>query len=293
MVAARLPLAEPVPLTVVIVTYECRDHVTACLASLAADAEEHGYEVIVVDNASTDGTAEAVRRCFPWAQLIEAGANSGFSVANNIALRWARGEHVLLLNPDTVVPRGALAEAIAALDARPDVGMLGVKLVQETGELDHACKRGFPTPLSSLGYFTRIAPKAYTAGHVGADETSYVDAVNGAFMLVRREALEDVGPLDEGFWLYMEDLDWCYRFWQAGWKILYWPGVAVTHVKGGSAGSLRSWKANRAFHGGMWTFYAKHYRARYGPGVALVVRLAIWGKLLVSAARSAIGRARA
>ena len=123
--------------------------------------------------------------------------------------------------------------------------MVGVKLVTETGELDHACKRSFPTPLSALAHFTGVgrgegaggALSQYRATHLGDDEPGEVDAVNGAFMLCRAEAVREVGLLDEGYWLYMEDLDWCHRFWDAGWKVFYEPAGVALHVKGGSSGS--------------------------------------------------------
>ena len=285
-------------LSVIVVSYDCRTLVEDCLASLERCREELALEVILVDNDSTDGTPEAVAERFPWVVLMAQGENLGFSRANNLGIERARGEHLLLLNPDTVVPPDTLPLALDELGRRPEVGMLGVKLVRPDGSLDHAAKRGFPSPGSSLYYFTglaRLFPRSprfsqYTAGHVDPDETAAVDAVNGAFMLVRRAALEDVGGLDEDYWLYMEDLDWCYRFWQRGWQVLYWPGAEVVHVKGGSSPGSRSWPANRAFHRGMWLFYSKHYRHRRSPLVTAAVFAGIWLKLALSALRSAVAR---
>jgi len=181
------------------------------------------------------------------------------------------------------------------------VGMLGCKLVRLDGSLDKACKRGFPTPLSSLYYFTGITRFAsrsprfaqYTAGHIAEDEAAFVDAVNGAFMLVRREALDAVGLLDERYWLYMEDLDWCYRFSQCGWPVLYWPEVEVIHVKAGSSGHPRRWRANYAFHRGMWLFYRTHYASKHHPLVTVLVWFGVWSKLIISAAVSMLRRSRA
>jgi GT2 family glycosyltransferase len=286
-------------LSVVIASYECRDLLIRCLDSLEVEsAGDLPLDVLVVDNNSRDGTGGAVRAAHPWVRLIEIQENSGFSAANNRGLSNVQGRYVLLLNPDTIVSPGALRAAIKELAGRPEVGMLGVKLVQPDGRLDHACKRGFPTPVSALYHFLGLSrrwptsPKFahYTAGHVGDDEIALVDAVNGAFMLVRREALDDVGPLDEGYWLYMEDLDWCYRFWQAGWKVLYWPRVEVMHVKGGSSGQARTWRTNRAFHRGMWRFYSKFYRPQRSVVVTAAVYVAIHLKLGLSAGRSAARR---
>ena len=285
-------------LSVVIATYNCADHLTRCLASLADDRATSPYEVIVVDNESTDGTWDLATSAFPWVHAIAMGANAGFSKACNRGYRESSGRHVLMLNPDTIVPVGALRAAVAELDRNSEVGMLGVKLVQPDGAFDHACKRGFPTPSSALAYFLRLhrlvrrpgRVDGYVAGAVDADEVSEVDAVNGAFMLVRREAVDDVGLFDEDYWLYMEDLDWCYRFWQAGWRVLYWPLVTVEHVKGGSSGASRTWRINKAFHGGMWRFYSTHYAPSRSAAMNAAVWLGIHSRLLLSATISAIRR---
>jgi GT2 family glycosyltransferase len=288
-------------LSIVIVSFNCRELLLGCLESLRKEAHHLTCEVIVVDNASNDGTVEAIRERHPEVQLLRSPHNRGFAWASNRGLEHASGNHLLLLNPDTVVPPHALARAVRALEERPRVGMLGCKLVLPDGSLDKACKRGFPTPLSSLYYFTgvtRLAPRSprfaqYTAGHVDEDETAVVEAVNGAFMLVRREAVDAVGLLDERYWMYMEDLDWCYRFSQRGWSVLYWPEVEVVHVKGGSSGRHRRWRANYAFHRGMWLFYRTHYAPTRPFPVTALVWVGIWSKLAVSAVRSAERRGRA
>jgi GT2 family glycosyltransferase len=130
----------------------------------------------------------------------------------------------------------------------------------------------------------------YTAAHLDPEQEHRVDAINGAMMLVRREALDDVGPMDEDYWLYMEDLDWCYRFWAAGWPVLYWPGVEIVHVKGGSSGKTRAWKTNYHFHRGMWLFYRKHYAKKRSLGVNAMVWAGVWSKLAFSASRSFVAR---
>lgn len=284
-----------VAVSVVIVTYNCRDLTRDCLDSLIGGLRELApatAEVLVVDNGSTDGTIELVQSHPVGARLVDAGGNVGFAAANNRAFDVARGELILLLNPDTVVRPGALRGAVAEMARRPDVGMLGVKLVLPDGTLDHACKRGFPTPGASLAYFTRldrILPPdhrlaAYRTAAGRPDEAEYVDAISGAFMLVRRSALADVGPLDEQYWMYSEDLDWCSRFHRAGWRVFYWPGGEVLHVKGGSGGH-RGLKANVAFHTGMIRFHRLHGGgSRLGH---LAVAAAVWVRLGLSLARSA------
>ncbi len=287
-------------LSVIIVSYECRTLLRACLASLASERSRLELEVLLVDNGSTDGTLEMVDEEFPWIETVIRERNLGFAKANNLATRVARGERLLYLNPDTVVPPNALVLAVNELDRRPEIGMLGCKLVRPDGQLDHASKRGFPTPSSALYHFvglTRVRPRSrrfarYTAGWLDPDEVGLVDAVNGAFMLVRREALEAVGPMDEDYWLYMEDLDWCFRFWRAGWPILYWPEVEVIHAKGGSTSGGRPWRQNYAFHWGMWHFYRTHQAGERSRLVTVAVWLGIWTKLGLSAVRGTFGGIR-
>ncbi len=287
----------PRDLTVAIVSYRCRELVCACLESLERHPPRSGtLTVHLVDNASDDGTVAEVRRRFPSVEVTALAGNLGFSAANNLVLRAARTPYVLLLNPDTEATAGALDHMLDAMERIPAVGMAGCRLVQPDGAFDHAAKRSFPTPLSALAHFTGIGRRSasrtlggYRAPQLGEHDAGEVDAVNGAFMLVRRAALEDVGFLDEAYWLYMEDLDWCYRFHQHGWKVLYDGGATFVHVKGGASGKLRAARQNVAFHRGMGRFYRKfHGGAR--PLTALAVYAGIGVKLAISLTRSAIGR---
>lgn len=284
-------------LSVVVVSYNGCALLRSCLQSLLQDGDRLSREVTVVDNASTDGAVETVRREYPWVRLIESGGNFGFAHAANIGIRASAGEFILLLNPDTVVPPGALRKCVDELARRPDVGVLGCKLVRPDGTLDHACKRSFPTPVSALAHMTKLSRVSagsrfgtYTAPHVGEDDVALVDAVNGAFMLIRAAAIDQVGLLDESYWMYGEDLDWCFRFWAAGWPVLYWPKATVMHVKGGISGRHRSWRTNVAFHRAMWMFFRRHQASNYPSMVRSAVWTAIWLKLGVSAARSAAAR---
>jgi colanic acid biosynthesis glycosyl transferase WcaI len=295
LIEARRATGSP-RVSIVIVSFNCRSALTLCLESLDQERSTLPAEVIVVDNASSDGTVAELNARFPWVRVIENHANVGFARAMNEALQIAGGELVLALNPDTAVPPGALTSAIAELERHPDVGMLGVKLVRPDGTFDHACKRGFPTIGSALSYFfrlDRVFPRSprfarYTAGQLGQDEAGTVDAINGAFMLVRREAAREVGPMDERYWLYAEDLDWCHGFWEKGWKVFYWPGVEVVHWKGGSSGDVRSWTLNRAFHRSMWQFYDKHHAADHGRLVSRLVWIGVWAKFAFSALSNAV-----
>ena len=280
-----------------------RELLRACLASLERNPASGGQTVWVVDNASEDGAQAMVRSEFPSARLVELDDNYGFCVANNVALRQVAAPYALVLNPDTEVAPGVLDHMLGVMEDRPDVGMSGCRLVMRDGTFDHAAKRSFPTPLGALAHFLRVgrsdrAPdwlKQYRAPDLGEYEAGPVDSLNGAFMLVRREALEDVGLLDEGYWLYMDDLDWCMRFHRAGWGVWYDGSVSVLHVKGGTTVTEHRRARHRAvpqtlaFHRSMGRFYRKFYA---GPRPLLdgLIYLAIGAKTAVAVTRSVVVR---
>ena len=289
-------MPEPEPaLDVVIVAYRCEALLRDCLGSLRDHPPARRMTVHVVDNASGDGTGEMVAREFPEVRLTSSETNLGFSAANNVAIRAGDAPHVLALNPDTRVTERALERLCALLDARPGIGVCGPRLELPDGSFDHAARRSFPTPLSALGHFTGIGRREGASGRLAAYrapevEAGQVDAVNGACMLMRRSALDEVGLFDEGYWMYMEDLDLCYRFCEAGWTVWYEPSATVIHVKAGTSGELRSLRLNYAFHYGMYRFYRSHYARGRNPLYNAIIYCGIALKLAASAVRSAIGR---
>jgi N-acetylglucosaminyl-diphospho-decaprenol L-rhamnosyltransferase len=287
-------------LEVVIVSHGAAALLRRCLESLRAHPPLTAtMRVSVVDSGSPDPTPDMVERDFPEFHLQRRG-NIGFSAANNLVLRQSRAAAILLLNPDTEVYAGTLDTCLERLAADPRIGMVGAKLVREDGELDHAAKRSFPTPLAALAHFTGVGRGAgagaslsqYRATHLGEDEAGPVDAVNGAFMLCRAEAVAAVGLLDEGYWLYMEDLDWCHRFWDAGWSVFYEPEARALHVKGGSSAHRRAPRQEIAFHRGMGRFYRRFEAPRSNPLLNLAVYLGIGAKLVVSLAITALAQNR-
>lgn len=269
-------------LAIVIVSYNTVDLLRTCLQSVLNSDSRVVYAVCVVDNGSTDGSAEMVRTEFPQVQLIT-GQNVGYSAANNAGLRWfgfapADGKgapplssdllprYALLLNPDTVVPKSAFAEMIEFMDGLPKSGAAGPCVRRPDGMLDKACKRSFPTPkvsfYRSIG-LSKLFPQSrtfnsYNLEFIPENAITQVDSVVGAYMQLRREAIQEVGLLDEDFFMYGEDLDWARRIKDAGWEIWYNGKTEITHVK--EAASSQSIKSRIDFYEAMWIFYHKHYR---------------------------------
>jgi N-acetylglucosaminyl-diphospho-decaprenol L-rhamnosyltransferase len=277
-----------------IVSYRNRELLRACLTSLLDNPPARDLRIVVVDNDSRDGTAELARG-MPGVEVVESRRNLGFAAATNLAFGMGSAPYFLALNPDTRVPAGALDALAGLMDARPEVGVCGCRLEREDGSFDHAARRAFPTPLGALAHFTGVgrrngAPARLTQYRAPDVESGPVDAVNGAFMLMRRSMLDELGGFDEGYWLYMEDLDLCYRAAESGWVTWYEPSVTVTHVKGGSSGRHRNLRANYAFHYGMYRFYRTHYAATRRPALNATVYAGIAAKLAVSSGRSTFNR---
>jgi hypothetical protein len=271
-------------LGIVITSYNTRDLLRNCLHSVYASQGDFTFEVYVVDNASPDGSAEMVAAEFPQAHLIANAENVGYPRANNQGLR-ALGfcdranitladqpvqppTFALLLNPDTELPPDALAGMLEFMREHPDTGIAGPKLTLPDGSLDLACRRSFPTPEVSfyrLSGLSRLFPYSrrfgrYNLTYLNPDQVAEIDSVVGAFMLVRAEAIMQVGLMDGQFFMYGEDLDWAYRIKAAGWKVYYNPAVTVLHVK--RAASRHSSRAQIEFYRAMNIFYQKHYAAQ-------------------------------
>ncbi len=253
-------------LSIVIVNWNTRDFLRDCLKSVYASEGEFTFETIVVDNCSHDGSAAMVREEFPQVHLIESDINGGYAYANNLGLNYLQARYYLLLNPDTVLPPTALKDMLAFMEAHPEAGMAGPKLLMADGQLDLACRRSFPTPENSfykLFGLSRLFPKSerfgqYNLTFLDPDEMAEVDSVVGAFMMVRGEVIEQIGVLDEEYFMYAEDLDWALRAKRAAWKVYYCPHVTVLHYKRRSSEQNRR-KARYEFWRAMYIFYGKYY----------------------------------
>lgn len=282
-----------IDLGIVIVNWNTRDFLQRCLETVYASSGDFTYTVVVVDNASDDGSSQMVKEQFPQAILIESGENLGYPKANNVGLR-ALGYHgiqdvdadapryALLLNPDTEVPPESLCDMMQFMDSRPEIGVAGPKLLLPDGSLDKACRRGFPTPEVAFYHYSGLAkifPDSerfgrYNMTFADIDRELEVDSVVGAYMQVRKECIEQVGLLDETFFMYGEDLDWAFRIKEAGWKAWYHAAVTVYHVK--RAASSKSKRAPFEFWRAMLIFYRKHFRAT----TPIVVHTLVLGALL-------------
>lgn len=253
-------------LSIVIVNYNTKDLLLQTLDSVFLSNDCLQKEVFVVDNASSDGSVEAVAEKFPTVLLMQNERNYGFSYANNVAIRQSRGRYVLLLNSDTVVQPDTFSKMVEFLDAHSEVGAAGCKVVLPNGQLDHACRRSFPQPLNSFYRMLKLDklfpnhPKiaSYNLHYLDEDQSYEVDCLVGAFMMVRRETLEQVGLLDERFFMYGEDVDWCYRIKQAGWINWYYPETNIIHYKGASSRKKKV-RMIYEFHRAMYLYYAKHH----------------------------------
>jgi len=293
-------------LSIIIVNYNTKEFLRRCLASILQSMEgKLRYEIIVVDNASSDGSVEAIQNSKFKIQndnskfkIIANKENLGFSKANNIGIKASNkdSEYVLFLNPDTIVQKNTVEEMIKFMDKNKSAGAATCKLVMLNGQIDDASHRGFPTPWNAFSHFSGLAklfPKSkifsgYNLGWMDLNKIHEIDALAGAFMLVRREAGEDIKWWDEDYFFYGEDIDFCYMLKQKGWKIYYVPTVYVTHYKGVSGGiksvskqistasdetkkRATKWRFNA-----MRIFYKKHYKDKYPWIVNQLVDIGIW-----------------
>ena len=288
-------------LSIIIVNYNTYLLTKQTIEAVFMQSINYEYEVILVDNASTDGSIEKLKEYFETyikeerLLVINNMVNLGFAKANNIGINVAKGQYILLLNSDTKVEDDCLRRCMQMMESDEIIGVLGCKVILPNGKLDHACKRGFPTPKVSLYYFLKWYKKdplkygQYDALHLDENEIGEVDSLMGAFMLMPRKVLDEVGLLDESFFMYGEDIDLCYRIKEAGYKVIYYPEAQVIHYKGGSSKRKRT-KVIYDFHNAMWIFYKKHYYKKYSLGITFLVYVGIWMKYLLEIGKNLIKR---
>jgi GT2 family glycosyltransferase len=288
-----------IDVSIIILNYKTFDLTLNAIRSIYRSETRFHYEIILIDNGSQDGIIEQVHQEFPHVCTIQNDNNPGFAKANNQAINIALGRYCLLLNSDTVIQSDTLQVMLSFMDSHSRVGASGCKVILPNGELDKACRRGFPTPSASFYYafgFSKLFPdnprfNQYQLGHLDQDQSYPVDCLVGAFMLVRKEAIDQVGLLDENFFMYGEDIDWCFRIKQAGWDIYYYPKTHIIHYKGASS-RKRPFKIVYEFHRAMWLFHNKHYRKKYPFLINGMVYAGIGVKLLLSLLINTLKRMR-
>ncbi len=272
--AARLLIYNPrVPrLSVIIVSWNVRELLSACLRSLPLDDPQ--AEVIVVDSASSDGTAPMVRDEFPAVALIASETNLGYSRGNNLGLQRARGRYLLVFNPDTEIVGDALGAMCAFMDEHPEVGALGPQMMYADGA-PQPTRRRFPTPLTAFfesTWLQSFAPRSllshFYAEDLPANETVEVDWVVGAALLVRREAYAQVGGFDEGFFMYSEELDWCRRMKAAGWKVVHFPAARILHHEARSSAQVPA-ATHIRFNASKVRYFRKYHGAVFAEALRL------------------------
>jgi GT2 family glycosyltransferase len=265
-------------LTVIIVSYNTRDLLLQCLSAVLAGVGSLTVDVVVVDNASEDGSADAVAQRFPQVRLIRNPDNRGFAAACNQGLAEAQGRYLLLLNPDTLVASNALADMAAFLDNNPRVGAVGAQLIHEDGRLQNSIAN-FPTLATELlnkSLLRRLFPSRYPGKERAFSGPVEVESVIGACMMVSRDALKEVGPLDESYFFFLEETDWCFRMRQGGWKIFSLPHVRVVHLQGRSA-RRDIVSARIEYYRSRYRFFSLHrpLASRFVLRVGLFIRLSV------------------
>lgn len=265
-------------LSIVIVSYNVRSYLEQCLQSVKQALEGIEGEVFVVDNRSDDDSVETVRTKYPWVRLIENPENMGFSRANNIAIRESIGEYVLLLNPDTIVEKDTLREVLRFMEEHPKAGGAGVMMHHADGSVAPESRRALPTPwvscLKMLGF-----TKRYYMSHLPWDKPGRIEVISGAFCFLRRNALDQVGLLDEDFFMYGEDIDLSYRLLKGGWENWYLP-YPITHFKGKST-QKSDYRYVHIFYKAMLIFFRKHY-SHLSVFYALPVKMAIYFRAAIA-----------
>jgi GT2 family glycosyltransferase len=275
-------------ISIVIVNYNAKDFLEKCLRAVFQEMKGVDFEVWLVDNASKDDSLEMVRREFPEVRIIANKENVGFAKANNQAIEKAKGRYIFLLNPDTILLDENLKELVGFLEEHPEAGACGPLVLNNDGSMQRQCKRGDPTFWTSFTYYSglwRLFPESqwwrktfgrYFVLDKPDDEACEVDQLSGAAMIVKKEAIDKIGPMSEDYVMYWEDVDWCFRIRAGGWKIYYVPLARITHYGGASGSQLRVFKNLWYFHWGACLFYRRYLAHRYFFAINFLYYGGVW-----------------
>lgn len=279
-----------VKLSICIVTYQARKYLRQCLQSVAENPPSVKYEIIVVDNQSADGTLEMLKGQFPQVQIIENRENKGFTAPTNQALRQAVGDYLVLLNPDTHVHPQAFDNLIAFMKRHPDAGICGPKVLNLDGSMQKPCRRGESRPWAVFSYFlgfSRLFPKSklfgeYLMNYIDEDLIHQVAGVSGSCMLIRRQVIDQIGYLDELFFAYQEDADYCLQARRSGWNVYYVPTAHITHYGGEGGSRVHPYRSIYAWHYSYFLYFRKNFASDYFFLLNWLFYLAMGVKLLLA-----------
>lgn len=277
-------------LSICIVTLNAREYLLECLKSLYKNTSGLEIEVIVVDNASTDGVQDALTAEFPQVILIQNSTNTGYTAPMNQALKRAQGRYLAQLNPDTLVEEAAFNKLVDFMEIHPEAGIMGPKVLNADGTFQKSCRRGESRPLAVIGHIlglARLYPSnralnEYHLNYLPEDEIHSVAGVAGSCMLIRRAVLEQIGFLDETYFAYQEDADFCFRSRQAGWKVYYLPTAHIIHFGGQGGSRFQPWRSIYEWHRSYWIYYKKNLSRDYPVVLNLLYYTAIIGKLILA-----------
>ena len=258
-------------LSVCIVTFKARDLLRECLHSLYENTRLPGLEVIVVDNGSQDGVGDMVKQEYPAVQFIENEGNAGYTRPMNQALRVARGRYLVQLNPDTLILPNALDQLVGFMDSNIEVGICSPKVLNRDHTIQKSCRRGEQRPWAMISYFLGLSTLFPRSRFFGGYHLNYMDenaihevaGVSGSCMLIRREVIDQIGYLDERFFAYQEDADFCFRARQAGWRIYYMPQAQIIHYGGQGGSRVEPYRSIVEWHKSYWLYYRKHLAKDY------------------------------
>ena len=239
-------------LSVVILSYNVKDLLRKAISAVYGSYRDKKLQVIVVDNASSDGSSKMVKEEFPKAELIQSKTNTGFSAGNNLARKITKGDYVLFLNPDTEVGEGAIKKCLEILKNNKEIGVVTSKVLFPNGKIDYSCHRGLPTVWNTFCYWaglSKIFPKSklfsgYTATYLDPNESHYIECISGTFLMIKRKVLDKIDWWDEDYWWNGDDIELCYQIGKAGYKIWYEASISTLHYKGASSGLWRMHKMN-------------------------------------------------
>lgn len=285
-------------ISICIVNLNAKDYLKNCLESIPKAANNLTWEIILVDNGSTDGSVSMIREEFPHVVLIPNSENLGYTRPMNQALQNAKGRYLIQLNPDTIPKKNAFLQLFNFMENNPSAGICTPKVLNRDGSIQYQCRRSAARPWDTITYFSglsRLFPKSpffakYLMTYLPDDEIAEVEAVSGSCMFIRREVIHQIGYLDEQFFAYQEDADFCFRARKAGWKIFYVPSAEIIHFGGQGGSKVQPYRAIYEWHRSYYLYYRKHLASDYLFLINWLMYLAMGVKLTVSLLRAFFSR---